>query len=366
MLEHDSGLSQDELITMRYKELANAINIAYATVPLEEEKIKRTFIQPLRDNRDRTFAHCATLLVKKEGIVRAVTQAVLVYPAIAWIQKAKSIDDIIEHMASHPNKEGVADSAEYDRLMEIRRLLSSTVNASLRLEQREEYFKRCESFLNLVRSTMNRAVEFKSFDPIKARAEAYRARRKLMDILLSGIDDGELSQYCIRRYLCGLIMDVAEIAGDKIVKSMELLCFDEVPDNAELAYLYHNIEVLLREYKRLMRSEWYTGEKAVKSAQNIANSFKDSAAGVQKCYVTEFMQLIHGSLLLLREFPRDGNDMYEIIMHQQDDSVSQREVFEKQLFMSAPKYYRIKKQATEILGTILWGSSAEVVFDLLL
>lgn len=366
----DSSLDE-AVIMQRYRELAHAIQLVCDSDSTEEDKtvrIKRTFIRPLKDSRDRTFAHCASLTLQKGSTVRAVTQALLVYPAISWTLKAKQIDSILGHLESEIESglDCIHETEQYMRLKEIKRLLSNTVaSSSLRLEQREAYFERCERFLSLVKSAVDSAVKYKTYEPYNARLEAYHARQKLADILISGVDDGTLSQYCIRRYLCGLIEDVADVAGVEIANSMRTLCNEEIPDNAELAYLYHNIEVLLREYKRLMNSEWYTGQKALNSAKSMADSIHESAACNQKCCVSEFMQLIYGSLVLLKDFPREGEEMFQIIMLQQNE-VSQKELCEKKLFMSAPKYYRIKKQAMEILEAILWGCSADVLFDLLL
>lgn len=371
MMERNTkqGAETDTIIMQRYRELARAIDFACELPEENISRIKRTFIRSEKENRDRTFAHCASISVQKGGAVRTVTQALMVYPAIKWIVQAKEIDSIIRHLDGMIEKgfdSGNETKEQYMRLKEIQRLLSCTVSAAtLHLEQRESYFVRCEQFLELVKSATMLAVKYKTYEPYCARAEAYRARSKLADIVISGLDDGTLSQYSIRKYMCGLIEDVAAIAGKDIERSMRVLCNEDVPDNAELAYLYHNVSVLLREYKRLMSSEWYAGNKALDSAKALADSIHDSAACTPKCSITEFMQLIYGCLALLKEFPKDGEEMYQIIMLQQDE-VSQKELCEKQLFMSGPKYYRMKKQATEILGSILWGVSADVLFDLLL
>ena len=77
--------------------------------------------------------------------------------------------------------------------------------------------------------------------------------------LLLGEDDGvagqeEISTHTIKTYYLEIIEAVAAHSGEQIRTLMSGLMPDTGPKTAELAVLYHNTDLLLREYARIVLS----------------------------------------------------------------------------------------------------------------
>lgn len=160
--------------------------------------INRTFIAYNNGtNRNRVFARCANRMAQKGTDEKFVVIALMCYPALNWILKARDIDAMIEQLHDMDTDGSVRNISEIQSLLE-----NSTgyVKPRLHLEMRKLFFARCQQLVDAVDDAMNRAV-FRSAQPCKP------ARISLAMAMLRGsiLDSDPVSAVMIRNNFDGIM-----------------------------------------------------------------------------------------------------------------------------------------------------------------
>lgn len=232
--------------------------------------INRTFIAYNNGtNRNRVFARCANRMAQKGTDEKFVVIALMCYPALNWILKARDIDAMIEQLHDMDTDGSVRNISEIQSLLE-----NSTgyVKPRLHLEMRKLFFARCQQLVDAVDDAMNRAV-FRSAQPCKP------ARISLAMAMLRGsiLDSDPVSAVMIRNNFDGIIEDITKVGGEAIKELILQLAPNEgVVQGAEAAYLYHNTEVLLREYSRITHPSSVDGNSTLRLIATAGNQLDAS------------------------------------------------------------------------------------------
>ena len=232
--------------------------------------INRTFIAYNNGtNRNRVFARCANRMAQKGTDEKFVVIALMCYPALNWILKARDIDAMIEQLHDMDTDGSVRNISEIQSLLE-----NSTgyVKPRLHLEMRKLFFARCQQLVDAVDDAMNRAV-FRSAQPCKP------ARISLAMAMLRGsiLDSDPVSAVMIRNNFDGIIEDITKVGGEAIKELILQLAPNEgVVHGAEAAYLYHNTEVLLREYSRITHPSSVDGNSTLRLIATAGNQLDAS------------------------------------------------------------------------------------------
>lgn len=227
--------------------------------------INRTFIAYNNGtNRNRVFARCANRMAQKGTDEKFVVIALMCYPALNWILKAQDIDAMIEQLHDMDTDGSVRNISEIQSLLE-----NSTgyVKPRLHLEMRKLFFARCQQLVDAVDDAMNRAV-FRSAQPCKP------ARISLAMAMLRGsiLDSDPVSAVMIRNNFDGIIEDITKVGGEAIKELVLQLAPNEgMVQGAEAAYLYHNTEVLLREYSRITHPSSVDGNSTLRLIATAGN-----------------------------------------------------------------------------------------------
>ena len=267
--------------------------------------INRTFIAYNNGtNRNRVFARCANRMAQKGTDEKFVVIALMCYPALNWILKARDIDAMIEQLHDMDTDGSVRNISEIQSLLE-----NSTgyVKPRLHLEMRKLFFARCQQLVDAVDDAMNRAV-FRSAQPCKP------ARISLAMAMLRGsiLDSDPVSAVMIRNNFDGIIEDIAKVGGEAIKELVLQLAPNEgMVQGAEAAYLYHNTEVLLREYSRITHPSSVDGNSTLRLIATAGNQLdasdhKSDARYAQAQILLQYAKLIGGAIELLKQFP-DGD-----------------------------------------------------------
>lgn len=232
--------------------------------------INRTFIAYNNGtNRNRVFARCANRMAQKGTDEKFVVIALMCYPALNWILKARDIDAMTEQLHDMDTDGSVRNISEIQSLLE-----NSTgyVKPRLHLEMRKLFFARCQQLVDAVDDAMNRAV-FRSVQPCKP------ARISLAMAMLRGsiLDSDPVSAVMIRNNFDGIIEDITKVGGEAIKELILQLAPNEgVVQGAEAAYLYHNTEVLLREYSRITHPSSVDGNSTLRLIATAGNQLDAS------------------------------------------------------------------------------------------
>lgn len=275
--------------------------------------INRTFIAYNNGtNRNRVFARCANRMAQKGTDEKFVVIALMCYPALNWILKARDIDAMIEQLHDMDTDGSVRNISEIQSLLE-----NSTgyVKPRLHLEMRKLFFARCQQLVDAVDDAMNRAV-FRSAQPCKP------ARISLAMAMLRGsiLDSDPVSAVMIRNNFDGIIEDIAKVGGEAIRELVLQLAPNEgVVQGAEAAYLYHNTEVLLREYSRITHPSSVDGNSTLRLIATAGNQLdasdhKSDARYAQAQILLQYAKLIGGAIELLKQFPDGDSKLYDVLM----------------------------------------------------
>lgn len=239
-----------------FKALAKAVFSEEGTVYFH-----RTFISFDGSDRTRVITRYANTAMEKGGDIAVAARAVMIYPAIKWLLKAREIEAVI---AALPEE---AAQGDFCRLVGMQSMLVRLTGEKpeMRLQVRREFFERCQEFTDVVFKAVLESVYRKS-----TRKNMARPR---LAMLLLGEDDGvagqeEISTHTIKTYYLEIIEAVAAHSGEQIRTLMSGLMPDTGPKTAELAVLYHNTDLLLREYARIVRGYCADGQKLLGAREN--------------------------------------------------------------------------------------------------
>lgn len=88
---------------------------------------------------------------------------------------------------------------------------------------------------------------------------------------------------------------------------------------AEAAYLYHNTEVLLREYSRITHPSSVDGNSTLRLIATAGNQLdasdhKSDARYAQAQILLQYAKLIGGAIELLKQFPDGDSKLYDVLM----------------------------------------------------
>ena len=335
-----------------FKALAKAVFSEEGTVYFH-----RTFISFDGSDRTRVITRYANMATEKGGDIAVAAKAVMIYPAIKWLLKAREIEAVI---AALPEE---AAQGDFCRLVGMQSMLVRLTGEKpeMRLQVRREFFERCQEFTDVVFKAVLESVYRKS-----TRKNMARPR---LAMLLLGEDDGvagqeEISTHTIKTYYPEIIEAVAAHSGEQIRTLMSGLMPDTGPKTAELAVLYHNTDLLLREYARIVRGYCADGQKLLGTRENRYIEQRRE----QSVLVAEYVKLIRGAVEMTKDFPGSRGDIYTVLDALTSDGSDQKTDAElaREVCMSAASFSREKGRALSVLGAVLWGCDANALTDLLI
>ena len=152
---------------------------------------------------------------------------------------------------------------------------------------------------------------------------------------------------------------------------------DKNVQSARQRYLqraYHNTEMLLSKYRTLM---WIMECYPEEIAQELDAPLSNLDALIEKIYIKSclddqkienrlnsalktrmLIDLVHDALTVLKRKPKNGRQLYRLIMltYIQEEELSHTEILQ-QLDISSRTYYRLRREAIDIIATRLWATN---------
>lgn len=318
---------------------------------------RRTFISFDGLDRTRVITRYANMAMEKGGDIAVVARAVMIYPAIKWLLRAREIEAVI---AALPDE---VEQGDFCRLIGMQSMLIRLTGEKpeLRLQVRREFFERCQEFVDVVFDAV--------LESVYRKASRKNTARPRLAMMLLGENDGvsgqeEISAHTIKTYYPDIIEAVAAQAGEQIKALMSSLMPDTGPKTAELSVLYHNTDLLLREYARIVRGYCVDGEKLIGAHESRYTERRRE----QSALVGEYIKLIRGAVEMTKDFPGSRGDIYAVLQALTSDGSDQKTDMElaQEVCMSAASFSREKSRALSVLGAVLWGCDANVLTDILI
>ena len=336
---------------------------AFCDKPVHLEEM--LFIQ---SSRNRVIRTVLNNLLEKEPQLTNTILAIVFFPVFKWSLYGETNLDLMQF----------ADDAEWasdisgikDTFREI-----FGFGDKLVLKKRETSFELAREIVETIE---------KSVLHIAANPENGVRVMKIFYILLNHPNAPEVSAYEVKKYLPLAIQVLYEDCGKTLNVLMSAImndCEYEQEDDAERAFAYHNMRLLLKEYSRLM---WAQDDKKDQITQVLrcktVDEVYETTQKINVIYsadvVLRFLLLITGGIALLGYWPKRGTEYVKIIkmlvmnrnvplqngkvVHIKEEDVAQG------LGMCPSLFSMRKKEAYTFLGILLWGYDSNAFVDLML
>ncbi|MEG1925382.1 MAG: hypothetical protein RR415_06515, partial [Ruthenibacterium sp.] len=292
-----------------------------------------------------------------------VAFSLLAYPAVKWSLTAKETELLINHFELE--RANGKTNSEIVRLEKIQKALvnASGLSPNLHLRKREKYFKYCQELITAI------DCGIASLHSLGANGSEYG---NVLTEFFTSSTVNALSRHRIKRYMGDAIAALSEQCGETIDAAFDLLVQDDTPRAAELAYLYHNVDLLLTEYARILWKSKGSADSAMqllscKDARAMHRVTKQEGKYAEAYLIVEYVKLIHNAIEQLRQFPHDGEKYYEIVMAIIDgkpQSLTGEQVAQK-MNVTSFTFSTRRRNAFSVLGCILWGHDIKPFLDLL-
>ncbi len=248
----------------------------------------------------------------------------------------------------------------------IQRILESSMGGfkpQLRLEMRKLFFARCQQLVDEIDEAMNKAV---FMNPTSKPSRISLAMAMLRGSIL---DSDPVTAVTIRNNFDSIVEDVTAIAGDAIKPLvMQLAPNEGEAKTAEAAYLYHNTEVLLREYSRIVNPSVADENRSLRILAQGGNTLESDARCHQAQVLVQYAQLIRGAIELVKDFPGDSK-LYDVLMLVVNEKYGANGTDEaklaEQVGINSSYFSEKKHRAFTALSALLWGCDIESLLSLL-
>lgn len=311
----------------------------------------RAFIEFEGRDAQRCLVRQANLTSDISEFHLIATQAVMLYPVINWLVNAQTLSDF-STMADNFKLNQTYSKNDNVPMREIKqvRKVQSTFNEILGKNpdkyfvKRNEFFKRCNTFLQVTSSSVNNVIY--NSELIKKRSNG---RCILGKSLLEGVISKDVSNHMMKTHFKEIIDGLVRVSGRDIIIAMMEIVEDSSPQNSEQAFLYHNFNVLFREYNRV---------KELIASEGITTKFVNGANG--------FILLIDTAIKFVRTFPKIGEDLYLVLTSTSSSDAAWKTDYDlaKEIGWTQSYYSVMRQKAFTVLGAVLWGCECNSLLTL--
>lgn len=278
--------------------------------------------------------------------------ALLLYPALKWILNAKEVDCIMGNICY--------EDEAIEQLKKVQGIIKNTtgISANLLLKKRDAYFGACETLVNLI----DKIIDDISTYPYNGLVYS--------EILTSTISSSPVtvpSKHYVNKYFEDMVYLVSTRYGDQITKVLDEILSGKMQSDDELNYVYHNIDLLMREYTKIVWMARVSNDKALRllacktEAEMLEITKKDDTYR-QAYVIVEYIKFIRSAVELVKSFPNGDNDYYTILKSLVDvkPGKNNNSVIAKELGMSYYSFSSKKRRALGILSAVLWGCDGDI------
>lgn len=295
-------------------------------------------------------------LIADEPDLQDVAVALAIYPALKWSMHGADADVVMSRMCK--------SDEELRRLGNVQKVLVAATGFEPRflLENRKRYFDACSELIRLLEKAIKKVGEYPNVGKV------YQSILKLF--LMDSKE--EPTKYIVNRYVKDAVRLVYECYGEEIEELLDVILSGAVLPDDEMAYVYHNITLLLKEYNRIV---WRANNSDDRALRLLSCETEDEMLEItskdekyrQAYLIVEYIKFINGAIEMVKSFPVNGKEYYDIIKTIVDlkpQNISD-EVSSRELGMSTYTYSVKKRRALSVLSSILWGCDGDAFVRLL-
>lgn len=295
-------------------------------------------------------------LIAEEPDLQDVVVALSIYPALKWSMRGADVDAVMARMCRNDD--------ELHRLGSVQKTLVAATGVEPRflLENRHRYFDACAELVQLLQ------------DAVKQVGHYPRHGRVFQSILQTFLMDAveEPTKYVVNKYVKDAVRLIYECYGERIEELLDIVLSGTVQSDEEMAYIYHNITLLLKEYNRIV---WRANNSDDRALRLLACKSEDEMLEItqrdekyQQAYlIVEYIKFINGAIETVKSFPINGKEYYRIIktiIDLKPQNISDEQA-SRELGMSTYTFSVKKRRALSVLGAILWGCDGDAFVRLL-
>lgn len=289
-------------------------------------------------------------LIAENPDLQDIVTAFAVYPALKWAQKAENIDAVMARVC--------ASDQNAQRLINVQRALADVTGyePKLRLCNRKKYFEASRKLTWRLEHLVEQIRDF------PGEGEVYA---NILSIML-GNEKADVSKYMTNQHAKAAMELAYECAGREVDALVDDVFTGIVQSDDEMSLIYHNIDILLREYNRIL---WHTQNSDDRAMRLLACESEEEMLKItehddkyrQAYLIVEYIKLINGAIEMVKTFPANGEEYYRIIktvIELKPKRISD-EVAAEHVGMSTYSYSVKKRRALSVLSAILWGCDGD-------
>lgn len=296
-------------------------------------------------------------LIAKFPDLQDTAIALIIYPALQWMLGGKNIDAVMSRLCN--------DDEGLSRLGNVQEILSNvtTVQPKLLLKNRTAYFEPCEKLISLIDSTIAKITDY---------PDTGKVYEELLRVFTNPNIEIFPSKYTINKHFKDAVTLFHEMQGEEIEELMDSILSGITYSDSELAYVYHNIDMLLKEYNRMVWRAHNSDDRAMqllscKSEEEMLEITKYDDMYCQAYILVEYIKFISGAVEMVKSFPNGGIEYYSIlkgIIELKSQKLSD-EAIARELGLSTYSFSVKRRRALSVLGSILWGCDGDTFVKLL-
>lgn len=297
-------------------------------------------------------------LVEESPELSSTVLGLAMYPAYKWLDSLQELDIFTSD---------ILDDERFMQLSKIQGMLHDVTGykPEFKLAERERHYKCISKLVNLVENAIDAIKQYPKYG-----MEFYRM---LHDIFIRYNEPTDTSGYIVKKYLKASIITIHERYGSDFKDVMQELFHKVEHSDNQLEYAFHNTELLLNEYTRIMWCGHTYDDKAVQllgcgSVDDMLDITCSDEKYSEASHIVEFMKLIRTSIEYVRVFPKYGDRLYEILQRISDSKFSHLDdgSHAKQMDVSPASFSRRRRKAIRVLSFVLWGFDAEELLGIVM
>lgn len=188
----------------------------------------------------------------------------------------------------------------------------------------------------------------------------------------AGIID-DVSRYTVRNYYLKAVREISDLYGKKMDYYFSRALYTPKTYLQENDDKYHNTELLMTAYIKLLSR--FTHDESLYRRVLRCKTVEELAAYDTYVYadyehaeqILQYMIYIRTAIETVKKFPIDGQMYYDILIGELDAKVQGKmlRTLLKSLHITQASYYRLRREAYDVLSMVLWGYSTRNMLGVL-
>lgn len=302
--------------------------------------------------------------IEKNESIRSTAIALSTYMPMKWALENK----IVYSLTYDHGDSFISEMVDVNNLMQ--RFLGNEPDKKL---IDVSYIGKQHEYIREVHELIDRSLlMLKKNPPMFGGLSLYRCINTIHIDPEAGLID-DVSRYTVRNYYLKAVREISDLYGKKMDYYFSRALYTPKSYLQENDDKYHNTDLLMTAYIKLLSryvhdESLYRKVLRCKTVEEIATYDKYVYADYEHAeQMLQYMIYIRSAIEIVKEFPVDGKLYYDLLLGEIDTKVQGKALRSllKSLHLTQASYYRVRREAYDVLSMVLWGYSTRNMLGIL-